>query len=127
MSETDRIVSAHLVEEHNELHYVCGGLWDEVSIQHLFDTLDAASLPLVKAHKPIYSLGDFSKALPQDGATAEKIGEYLRTAKQFGLDRTAIFGAPILMKMQYKRVAPDVNVEFFETKGDALHWLRANR
>ena len=127
MATTDRIVTAHLDDEHNELHYRCGGLWDAQSIDELFAHLNEASLPLVKARKKIYSLGDFTTAMPQDRDTAEKIGGFLRTAKQFGLDRTAIYGAPILMQMQYTRVAPDVNVEFFDTKAEAVAWLRADR
>ena len=127
MAYTAKKVSANLVEDKGELHYVCGGLWDENSIDELFDTLNRASEPLVRARRPIYSLGDFTDALPQDQKTAEKIGSYLRTAQQFGLDRTAIFGAPRLMEMQYRRVAPDINVEFFDTKSEALTWLRADR
>ena len=127
MSTTDRIVTAHLDEAHDELHYRCGGLWDVQSIDELFACLNEACLPLVKQRKAIYSLGDFTTAVPQDRETAEKIGDYLRTAKQFGLNRTAIYGAPVLMRMQYKRVAPDVIVEFFDTKPEALQWLRADR
>ena len=127
MSTTERIVTAHLDEAHDELHYRCGGMWDAQSIEEMFACLNEASLPLIKQRKAIYSLGDFTTALPQDRETAEKIGDYLRTAKQFGLDRTAIYGAPVLMRMQYKRVAPDVNVEFFDTKAEALQWLRADR
>ncbi|MXO90677.1 STAS/SEC14 domain-containing protein [Pontixanthobacter aquaemixtae] len=127
MAITDRIVSARLNEEHGELHYRCGGLWDEHSIDELFDCLNRASEPLVRARKPIYALGDFTTAMPQVRATAEKIGAHLRNAKEFGLERMAIYGAPILMRMQYKRFAPDVNVEFFDTKGQALNWLREGR
>ena len=116
MSTTDRIVTAHLDEAHDELHYRCGGLWDVQSIDELFACLNEACLPLVKQRKAIYSLGDFTTAVPQDRETAEKIGDYFRTAKQFGFDRTAIHGAPVLMRMRYKRVAPDVNVEFFDDR-----------
>lgn len=127
MSVTDRICTAHLVEEYCELHYRCGGFWSVDSIDEMFETLNAASLPLVKARKPIYSLGDFSDALPQDRGTAEKIAAFLRNAAKFGLVRTAIYGAPPLMKLQYRRVSEGIEVEFFDTKAQALEWLRANR
>lgn len=86
------------------------------SIDESFACINEASLPVVKQRKALYSLGDFITSLPQDRETTEKIGDYLRTAKQFGFDRTAIHGAPVLMRMRYKRVAPDVNVEFFDDR-----------
>jgi hypothetical protein len=124
MAITDRFCTAHIVEENCELHYSCGGLWGVDTINELFETLNRACAPLVKARKPIYSLGDFSEAIPQDRATAEKIAEFLREAAKFGLKRTAIYGAPVLMKMQYKRVSDGTEVAFFDTKGEALDWLR---
>lgn len=127
MAQNERVCTAHLVEEHCELHYKCGGFWDVSNVQEMFDTLNRASAPLAKAGKPIYSLGDFSEAIPQDQETAEKIGEYLKEAAKFGLKRTAIYEAPALMKLQYRRLSKGIEVDFFDNKADALNWLRANR
>lgn len=124
MADTDRLISAHVIEERNELHYACGGLWDAQSIDDMFETLNRACMPLVKSGKPFSSIGDFSTAMPQDSETADKIGAHLRSAMQFGLQRIAIFGAAPLMKLQYKRVAPEIEMEFFETEEDALAWVR---
>ena len=127
MATIDRHCTAHLLEDQCELHYKCGGFWSVDTIDEMFDTLNSTSLPLVKAHKPIYSLGDFTDAIPQDRETAQKIADFLRNAAKFGLIRTAIYGAPALMKLQYKRVSQGIEVEFFDTKAEAVAWLRANR
>ena len=127
MSVTDRFVTARLIEERCELHYECGGLWNIDTIEELFATLNRTCLPLVQAGKPIYSIADFSAAIPQERATAEKIAGYLKEAQRHGLKRTAIFGAPALMKMQYKRISQGITLEFFDTEREALAWLRADR
>lgn len=125
--ETERVINARLVEDHCELHYECGGLWNVDNIDELFEVLGRTSVPLLKTGKPIYALGDFSRAIPQDRVTAQKIADYLETAAKAGFKRSAIVNATALSKMQYKRMAESVEVEFFDNRGDALNWLRAGR
>lgn len=116
-----------LVESRCEVHFACGGFWDAETMQGFLDQLNEKTLPLIKAGKPIYALGDFTDALPQDRETADMVAGHLRNAKQFGLKRVAIINATPLMKMQYRRVSQGLEVEYFENEDDAVSWLRASR
>lgn len=125
--QTEKVIKARLNEERCELHYECGGLWNSENIDEMFGVLGKTSMPLLKAGRPIYAVGDYSKAIPQDRATAEKISQHLDQAAKAGFKRSAIVGASALFKLQYKRVAKSVEVEFFDTESEAIAWLRADR
>ena len=127
MTITENFHTVRLLEEFNEVHFTCGGFWNPEVMRGFFAELNAATLPLVKAGKSMYALGDFSEAMPQDRETAEIIAEHLRNAIKFGLKRVAIINATALMKIQYKRVSQGLEVEFFESKAAALDWLRKDR
>ncbi|MEO1489033.1 MAG: hypothetical protein AAFR88_06300 [Pseudomonadota bacterium] len=87
--------------------------------------ISQAALALIKAGMPIYTLTDFTDALPQDQESASIIGQHLQDSVRFGLKRVAVLNASNLMKMQYKRVSKGIDVEFFTSKVHALQWLRA--
>lgn len=127
MLDTERLIKAHLDEEHAELHYECGGFWDAESIDEMFAVLSRTSAPLVKAGKPFSGLGDFSRAMPQDQATAQKMGEHLQMAAKAGYKRSAIVGASALFKLQYRRVSQGIEVEYFDDRDAAIKWLRAGK
>lgn len=127
MSVTETFYSADLVKEHCEVHFACGGFWDVGTMRQFLDELNATTAPLVKAGKPIYAMGDFTKALPQDRETADLVANHLRKAAGFGLKRIAVINATPLMKMQYRRVSQGLEVEFFESKVTGLGWLREDR
>lgn len=127
MATTTPRYESRLIEDKCELHYSCAGFWDKDTMQAFFDQLSETIMPLLKARKPYYSIGDFTDALPQDRETADVIMANLQTAVKFGLRRSAIVNASSLMKMQYRRVAQGVEVEFFDDKAAALEWLRAGR
>ncbi|UAB77520.1 STAS/SEC14 domain-containing protein [Erythrobacter sp. SCSIO 43205] len=125
MDVVDAFYESRLIENKCELHYSCGGLWDEKSMQEMFDSFKETVMPLLKARKEYSSIGDFTKALPQDRGTAQVMLTNLEKATKYGLKRSAIVGASSLMKMQYRRVAAGVNVEFFDNQADALRWVRS--
>ncbi|MEE4289424.1 MAG: STAS/SEC14 domain-containing protein [Erythrobacter sp.] len=127
MNTIENVQSAQLLEDRCEVHFVCGGFWDTELMAKFLALLDATCKPLVKAGKPIYALGDFSKALPQDRATAAMVSDHLVNARKAGLKRVAIVGATALMKIQYKRVSAGMEVEYFDTTSAALTWLREGR
>lgn len=127
MSVTQTFHSADLVENQNEVHFACGGFWNVDMMREFLDQLNATTAPLVKADRPIYAMGDFTKALPQDRETADLVASHLRKAAGFGLKRIAIINATPLMKMQYKRVSQGLDVEFFDSKVAGLAWLREDR
>ncbi len=127
MANTEPFHQVDLVEHHCETHSVVRGFWNVETIQTYFDDVNEIATPLVKARSPIYALVDFTDFVPQDRATGDAIRDHLMTAQKFGLKRIAILGATTLTKMQYKRLSEGLTVEFFETKADALNWLRADR
>lgn len=127
MTLAERTHSHRLLEEQCEVHYACSGFWDQDGMRHLLGLLSEAVIPLIKAGKPIYAMGDFTGYVPQDRETADLIGRHLAASQQAGLRRSAVVGASPLVKMQYKRISQGIDVEYFDTKNDALDWLRADR
>ncbi|MEL6531199.1 MAG: hypothetical protein AAGK01_05920 [Pseudomonadota bacterium] len=113
-----------LDEARSEFHSSIGGFWSTDSIQEYFDAVNEATMPLLKARSPIYALVDFSDFVPQDRATGDAIRDHLHMSKKYGLKRLAILGASPLTTMQYKRLSDGINVEFFDSKIDAITWLR---
>lgn len=127
MAVIENIQSAELIEDRCELHFACAGFWNPQIMSEFLDLLNETCKPLVMARKPIYALGDFTDALPQDRETTALVRDHLENARHFGLKRVGVVGATALMKIQYKRVAANLDVAFFDSKVEALAWLRANR
>lgn len=125
METIEKSYSTRLLEEHCELHFSCSGFWKLQEMLELLEQLNETVLPLVKARKPIYALGDYEGFVPQDKDTAEAIESHLKNAVKFGLKRVAIVQASPLMKLQYKRLSKGLDVEFFDTKTSAITWLRS--
>ena len=125
MSITKPHYDARLVEEHDELHFSCGGFWDVETMEAFFAELANTLQPIFKARKTYSVLGDFTDAMPQDRATTQVSIDNLKNSQKYGLRRIAIVNASALMKLQYKRMSEGLDVEFFDTKPAALAWLRA--
>lgn len=109
------------------MHMAFGGMWTPDLTRENMQKMSECAIPLIRAGKPIYALADFTDSLPQDRESAEIISEQLNNSKHFGLKRVAVINASPLMTMQYKRVSKGIEVEFFSSKIDALHWLRTDR
>lgn len=125
--ENPKFTPKHAValhEEHCEVHFSIAGFWTLEYFSDFLDDVNAAALPLMKARKPIYALGDFADFVPQDRKTGEAIRDHLMAAQKYGLKRIAIVAGSPLVKMQYKRLSEGVEVEFFDGKTDAIAWLR---
>ncbi|TRD12284.1 hypothetical protein FGU71_10705 [Erythrobacter insulae] len=119
--------SVVLYEELAEVHFSISGFWDLEGMTAFLGKLDATSLPLVKARRPIVVFGDFTDFVPQDRATGDAIRAQLLNAQKFGLRRVSIIGASALVKMQYRRLSDGIEVQFFDDKITALSWLREVR
>ncbi len=124
METTAPTSSVSLHEAFCELHFAVGGFWKVDEIQKFLGELNTACLPLVKAHKPIHVLGDMHEFMPQNREAGDAIRDHLMTAKKFGLARVAILSPSALVKIQYRRLSQGVEVEFFDSKTEALQWLR---
>lgn len=124
MAELEPFHEITLHEDKCEVHSVVGGFWTATSIHDYFDAVNEASIPLVKSRSPIYALVDFSDFVPQDRETAEEIRKHLITSQKFGLKKIAILSGSTLVKLQYRRLSQGFEVEFFDSKTEAVNWLR---
>ena len=95
-------------------------------MQAFLDELKAASIPLINAGKPFSSLGDLHDFVAQDRPTGELMRDNILAAKEYGLARTAIVSAPAMVKLQYRRLSEGQEFEFFDSKAEALAWLRGS-
>lgn len=107
-----------------ELHFAVSGLWELDRMESFLRGLSKHALVLLPLQRPIMVLGDMRDFVPQTRETSDAIRNHLMESLKYGLKRAAIFGASSLVKMQYKRLSDGLEVEFFESKSDALHWLR---
>jgi hypothetical protein len=109
---------------HAEVHFAIGGYWDEAGMKGFLDALGAAARPFLKAQVPFGVLGDFKDFMPQDRATADAIRDSIAAGSRNGLRRFAVLGASPLVRMQYRRIAAATAVAYFDTRPEALAWLR---
>jgi hypothetical protein len=127
MEDLKKSHSSTLIEEHCEVHTAIAGFWSRDAIQEYFDSVNETAIPLMKARKPIYTVVDFTGFVPQDRETSEAIRDHLVTCVKFGLQRIAIIGASPLTMMQYKRLSQGIEVNFVDSKAEAINWLRERR
>lgn len=125
MATLEKYHSIHADEAHAELHYTIGGYWTEETMKDFLTELARAAMPFIKRKQPFAAIGDLSDFVPQDRETAAAIRDSLMMAKQNGLNRFALIGPSALVKLQYKRLGEGLDMEFFDSKADALAWLRA--
>lgn len=107
-----------------ELHFAIGGYWDLAGMERFLGELREVATPFLKAHAPFTVLGDFKDFMPQDRTTADAIRDSIEAGSRNGLKRFAILNAAPLVRMQYRRIAQGTEVEYFDTKVQALDWLR---
>ena len=111
--------------DRGEVHYRVSGLWDMETMVKFQSDLLAKSRPLIERGRVIHALGEMDDFVTQ----TREIGEAMRTviteSAKLGVVKTAIVGGSMLMKMQYKRLSRDINFDFFDSKNDAVAWLRS--
>jgi len=114
-------------EERRELHHAASGHWDEESVKSFLFKMAEKAAPFLSDDKPFSTLADFTGAVAQSQESAEIIRKNLEISRQFGLERIAVVGATALVRLQYKRLNECMDVEFFDSRHDALLWLRSQR
>jgi hypothetical protein len=121
MTPTHTISADH---DSGELYFAIGGYWDVEGMQRFLLELGEVAKPFLKAGVPFSVLGDFKDFVPQDRATADAIRDSISAGSRNGLKRFAVLAASPLVRMQYRRIAQSTEVEYFETKAEAIAWLR---
>jgi SpoIIAA-like len=115
-------ISADL--DRQEVHFAIGGYWDPEGMKRFLFDLGEAAKPLIKRGEPFRVLGDLREFMPQDRDTSNAIRDSIIAGTHNGLQRFAVISAAPLVRMQYRRIAQAVEVEFFDTMADATAWLR---
>jgi len=110
--------------ETGEVYFEIGGFWKLGEMQAFLRELNEAAAPIVAQRTPIRVLGEMEGFLPQDRQTGEAIRNHLMMSRKYGLQRVAIVSAPVLVKLQYRRFSQGIEVEFFDTRNEAIAWLR---
>ncbi|MEQ5786278.1 hypothetical protein J3454_00065 [Erythrobacter sp. NFXS35] len=107
-----------------EIYFAIGGFWKLEQMRAFLDELINAAAPIVKQRTPIRVLGEMEGFLAQDRQTGAAIRDHLMMSQKYGLQRVAIVSAPALVKLQYSRLSQGIEVEFCDSKMQALVWLR---
>ncbi|MGB7419638.1 MAG: hypothetical protein WA918_10710 [Erythrobacter sp.] len=118
------LVSADL--ERKEVHFACSGYFDMPTMVEFQRELLAKSKPLIERQVSFRTLGDLRGFVTQGRDVAEVIRTVVMESAKLGVTRTAVVADNALAKMQYLRISEGINVEVFDTKGEALGWLRAD-
>ncbi|MBI1404198.1 MAG: hypothetical protein GC147_13430 [Porphyrobacter sp.] len=121
MAPAHTISSDH---SHAEVHFAIAGYWDLAGMKQFLFDLGEAAKPFMRAGTPFCVLGDFSGFVPQDRETSNAIRDSIAAGARNGLKRFAVLSASPLVQMQYRRIAQDTEVEYFDTFAEATAWLR---
>lgn len=110
--------------ETGEVYFAISGFWKLEEMQAFLRELNEAAAPIVAQRTPIRVLGEMEGFVPQDRQTGEVIRDHLMMSRKYGLQRVAIVTAPVLVKLQYRRLSQGIEVEFFDSRNEAIAWLR---
>ena len=124
MTDTQTKYVIALNEAHRELHFAIQGLWQVSAMRNFLRELTEASLPYLQWSESFRVIADMDDFVPQNRDTAETIRQHLECARDHGLQRLAIVTRSPLVRMQYRRIAASLDIAFFDTKLEALHWSR---
>ena len=108
-----------------EIHWTAAGLLDEATLNQLFSLLLAESKPFRDDKKGFRVLGDLREFLVQTREISVLLEQSQTASAAYGVDKMAILYTSILMRQQFRRVSDALECEFFETKTDAIRWLRS--
>lgn len=125
MKHIEQHHSIHVDEANREVYFTLGGLWELDSIKAMLAEMDAKAASMVAQGGPFYGVGTMRDLVPQTREVADYIRRHLMAAKDVGLRRVAIIEPPALVKSQYRRLSDGVDVQFFDSKADAIAWVRS--
>lgn len=113
-------------DDPREVHYSLGGLIDAQTLMELQKELYRAAKPWIESGLKFRVLGDMRDFQVQQQEIADLIRKSQVDSVRLGMEKMAILYSGALMKLQFRRISEVVDIEFFESKVDAIAWLRAN-
>ncbi len=114
------------LDDFGELHFRFEGLFTLETVVKAQSELVSACKALGSGRGTIRALGDLSKLAVQTRDVSEQIRLTHEAAPTFGVEKMALFGASPLLQQQYRRVQEKMTLEFFDTRHEALTWLRSS-
>ena len=114
------------LDDFGELHFRFEGLFTLEAVAKAQSELVGACKALGAANGTIRALGDLSELAVQTRDVSEQIRLTHEAAPMFGVQKMALFGASPLLQQQYRRVQEMMTLEFFDTRHEALTWLRSS-
>ncbi len=112
------------LDRERELHFALRGLFSLKLAQEAQSALVHECKALSANGRKFKGLGDLSELPVQTREVSEQIRLAHEAAPVLGMERLALVGATVLLQQQYKRVREKLTLEFFDSRGDALNWLR---
>lgn len=113
------------IDEHGFIYIAFIGDQNSNSVKQLMDDTNKVIDQLKKENKPAYILGDMTKIGKQDSGARRTGADYVLHVPY---DRIAVFGAPLYIKyvgrLLAKATGAENKVRFFDTKGEAVRWLK---
>lgn len=125
MSELKPRFTILIDERRREAHYAVSGFWAREDMIRFQSTLMQKGKALFTSGQGFNVLGDMSGLAVQDRVMAGSMRQLIEEAVKLGMKRQAFVITSPLLKMQFARLVEGSTTEIFETKGDALHWLRS--
>lgn len=82
--------------------------------------------PLLSDRKPVRAFGDLTGFVTQTREIGDRMAQILAQAEQVGVERTAVVITSSLLKLQYKRLIEGRQIRIFDSKVEAMNWLRTD-
>ena len=126
----DSLTKTYAIEadlDRREVQFSIGGVWTMDEMSDFLRKLGGGAKPLIESPGQFSALGDLSSFVTQKREVAEAIGASLAAAKNHGLAKFAVVTTSALLQMQYRRIAGDLPIAFFDDCASAQRWLREVR
>lgn len=113
-------------QELREVYYTVSGLFTVEKIEELFAELIKVAKPFMDDRKGFRALGDMREFSVQTREVVEQLQLSQDTSAKVGVDKMAIVYSSVLVKQQFRRVSDALQLGMFESKAEALVWLRTD-
>jgi hypothetical protein len=113
------------VEDLKEVHYSASGLWTLEKMPELQSALFEASKSFIEKSRSFCVLGDLRGFAVQPRDVVDQMEQIQLASAKLGVRRMALVCSSIMVKRQFRRVSEAVNMDLFDTKNDAIAWLRS--
>ena len=112
------------IDDSGEIHFSMSGFWSMETMAEFQRELLAAGKPFFENGIKMRSLADLRGFVAQNKDVSNAIRTVVVEAIKLGTIRSAVVYDSMLVKMQYARLNEGLDLETFESKDEAIKWLR---